>query len=144
MLAFGPVGASLVPQFSEVVMVRIDAGIDAFFGEDDPFMSAFNAFNALFVIVPILFVGFVVLMIVLAVVNARRLKSKGISPLATNAEIMADAVRSSAAQQLGAQPAAAPAQTLEARLEEIEHLHAAGRITAAERDAARAAVLGTL
>lgn len=125
-------------------MVRIDARIDAFVGEDDPSMFAFDAFSALFVIVPIIFVGIVVLMIVLAVVNARRLKSKGINPLASNAEIMADAVRSSAAQQPSAQPAAAPAQTLEARLEEIEQLHAAGKITAAERDAARAKVLGTL
>jgi hypothetical protein len=126
-------------------MVGMDvAGIDSFIGEDDPSMFAFDAFSALFVIVPIIFVGIVVLMIVLAVVNARRLKSKGINPLASNAEIMADAVRSSAAQRTGAQPAAAPVQTLEARLEEIEQLHAAGKITPAERDAARAKVLGTL
>jgi hypothetical protein len=125
-------------------MVRIDAdiaGIDPFLDEGDSFMSAFNA---LLVIVPILFVIFVVLMGVLAIVNARRLRSKGISPLATNAEIMADAVRSSAAQRPGQQPAAGPAQTLEARLEQIDQLHAAGKITAAERDAARASVLGTL
>lgn len=122
-------------------MVRIGAGIDVFLEEEDSFMSAFNA---LFVIVPILFVVFVVLMVVLAIVNARRLKSKGISPLATNAEIMADAVRSSAAQRPGAQPAAGTAQTLAARLEQIDQLHAAGKITAAERDAARATVLGTL
>jgi hypothetical protein len=122
-------------------VVRIDAetaGIDLFLGEEDAFMSVFSA---LFAIVPILFVGIVILMIVLAVVNARRLRRKGISPLATNAEIMADAVRSSAAQQPGAQPAAG---TLEARLAEIEQLQAAGKITEAERDAARAAVLGTL
>jgi hypothetical protein len=144
MLAFGPVGASVVPKFSEVVMVRIDAGIDDFVGEGDPFTTAFDAISVLFIIVPIVFVGFVVLMIVLAVVNARRLKSKGISPLATNAEIMADAVRSSAAQQPGTRPTSGTAQTLEARLEEIERLHAAGKITAAERDAARATALGTL
>jgi hypothetical protein len=122
-------------------VVRIDAetaGIDLFLGEEDAFMSVFSA---LFAIVPIFFVGIVILMIVLAVVNARRLRRKGISPLATNAEIMADAVRSSAAQQPGAQPAAG---TLEARLAEIEQLQAAGKITEAERDAARAAVLGTL
>ncbi|WP_454851907.1 hypothetical protein [Promicromonospora soli] len=125
-------------------MVRFDAdiaGIDPFLDEGDPFMSAFNA---LFVIVPIFFIGFVALVIVLIVVNARRLKRKGINPLATNAEIMADAMRSSAAQRPVTQPAAGPAQTLEARLAEIEQLHAAGKISAAERDAARARVLGTL
>jgi hypothetical protein len=124
-------------------MVRIDvqgAGIEPFL-DGDPFMSAFGA---VFVIVPIIFVGIVVLIIVLAVVNARRLRSKGISPLATEAEIVADAVRGSAAQRSGVQPAARPAQTLEGRLAEIEHLHAAGKITTAERDAARASVLGTL
>lgn len=125
-------------------MVRISAdtaGIELFVDEGDPFMSAFNA---LFVIVPIIIVGVVVLMIVLAVVNARRLRSKGINPLASEAEIMADAVRSSAAQRSGAQAAAGRTQSLEARLDEIEQLHAAGKITAAERDAARASVLGTL
>lgn len=124
-------------------MVRIDvqhAGIEPFL-DGDPFMSAFGA---LFVIIPIIFVGIVVLIIVLAVVNARRLRSKGISPLATEAEIVADAVRGSAAQRSGTQPAARPAQTLEARLAEIEQLHAAGKITTAERDTARASVLGTL
>jgi cell shape-determining protein MreC len=125
-------------------MVRIDAqhaGIEPFLDESDPFMSAFSA---LFVIVPIIFVGIVILIIVLAVVNARRLRSKGISPLATEAEIVADAVRGSAAPRSSAQPAARPAQTLEARLAEIEQLHATGKITSAERDAARASVLGTL
>jgi hypothetical protein len=126
-------------------MFRIDAdaaGIDAFL-EGDSFTSAFNA---LFIIVPVLIVGTIVLMIVLAVVNARRLRSKGINPLATEAEIVADAVRSSAAQRSGAQPARATGRTqsLEARLAEIEQLHAAGKITGAERDAARASVLGTL
>jgi hypothetical protein len=57
---------------------------------------------------------------------------------------VADAVRGSAAQRSAAQPVARPAQTLEARLAEIEQLHAAGKITSAERDAARASVLGTL
>lgn len=125
-------------------MVRIDAdsvGIEPFLDEGDPFMSAFGA---LFVIVPIIFVGVVILIIVLAVVNAQRLRSKGISPLATEAEIVADAVRGSAAHRPGTQPAARPAQTIEARLAEIEQLRATGKITSAERDAARASVLGTL
>ncbi|MFD6139337.1 hypothetical protein [Promicromonospora sp. NPDC060271] len=125
-------------------MVRIDAqavGIEPFLDEGDSFMSVFNA---LFIIIPIIFVGMIVLMIVLAVLNARRLRSKGISPLATEAEIVADAVRGSTAQRPGAQPAARPAQTLEARLAEIEQLHATGKITTAERDAARVSVLGTL
>ncbi|WP_369371749.1 hypothetical protein AB1046_00095 [Promicromonospora sp. Populi] len=125
-------------------MVRIDAqrtGIEPFLDEGDSFMSVFNA---LFIIVPILFIGVVVLIIVLVVVNSRRLRNKGISPLATEAEIVADAVRGSAAQRSGAQPAASSAQTIEARLAEIEQLHAAGKITTAERDAARASVLGTL
>jgi cell shape-determining protein MreC len=125
-------------------MVRIDAqpvGIDPFLDEGDTFMSAFNA---LFIIIPIIIVGMIILMIVLAVLNARRLRSKGINPLATEAEIVADAVRGSAAQRTSAQPAERPAQTLEARLAEIEQLHAAGKITSAERDAARASVLGTL
>jgi cytochrome c-type biogenesis protein CcmH/NrfG len=94
--------------------------------------------------VPILFVGVVVLMIVLAVVNARRLRSKGISPLATDAEIMADAVRSSSARQAGEQTAEGAARTLEARLDEIERLQATGKITAAERDSARATLLRSL
>jgi cell shape-determining protein MreC len=125
-------------------MVRIDAqpvGIDPFLDEGDTFTSAFNA---LFIIIPIIIVGMIILMIVLAVLNARRLRSKGINPLATEAEIVADAVRGSAAQRTSAQPAARAAQTLEARLAEIEQLHAAGKITSAERDAARASVLGTL
>jgi cell shape-determining protein MreC len=125
-------------------MVRIDvqgAGIEPFLDEGDTFTTVFNA---LFIIIPIIIVGMIVLMIVLAVLNARRLRSKGINPLSTEAEIVADAVRSSAAQRSAAQPAARPAQTLEARLAEIEQLHAAGKITSAERDAARASVLGTL
>jgi hypothetical protein len=125
-------------------MVQIDTlppGIDLFHEQSDPFMSAFNA---LFIIIPIIIVGMIILMIVLAVLNARRLRSKGINPLATEAEIVADAVRSSAAQRPTAQPAARPAQSLEARLAEIEQLHATGKITSAERDAARASVLGTL
>lgn len=126
-------------------MVRIPAdayGVDLFVDEGaDPFMAAFSA---LFIIIPIIIVGVIVLMIVLAVLNARRLRSKGINPLASEAEIMADAVRSSAAQRSAAQPPAAAAPTLEARLAEIDQLHAAGKITAAERDAARASVLGTL
>lgn len=125
-------------------MVRIDTqppGIDLFLDDGDTFTSVFNA---LFIIVPIIIVGMIILMIVLAVLNARRLRSKGISPLATEAEIVADAVRGSAAQRSGTQPAARPAQTLEARLAEIEQLHAAGKITTAERDTARASVLGTL
>ncbi|MEV0951860.1 hypothetical protein [Promicromonospora sp. NPDC050249] len=134
----------MAPSSSEVVMVRTvtqHSGIEPFLDEGDTFASVFNA---LFIIVPIIFVGFVVLIIVLAVLNARRLRSKGISPLATEAEIVADAVRGSAAQRSSAQPAAHPAQTLEARLAEIEQLHATGKITSAERDAARASVLGTL
>lgn len=125
-------------------MVQIDTlppGIDLFHEQSDPFMSAFGA---LFIIIPIIIVGMIILMIVLAVLNARRLRSKGINPLATEAEIVADAVRSSAAQRSIAQPAARPAQSLEARLAEIEQLHATGKITTAERDAARASVLGTL
>lgn len=125
-------------------MVRIDAqhaGIEPFLDDGNSFMSVFSA---LFIIVPIVFVGFVILIIVLAVLNARRLRSKGINPLSTEAEIVADAVRGAAAQRSGAQPAARPAQTLEARLAEIEQLHATGKITSAERDAARASVLGTL
>ena len=125
-------------------MVRIDAqppGIEPFLDEGGSFASVFNA---LFIIVPIIFVGIVILIIVLAVLNARRLRNKGISPLATEAEIVADAVRGSAAQRSSTQPVARPAQTLEARLAEIEQLHATGKITSAERDAARASVLGTL
>ncbi|MEU4384402.1 hypothetical protein [Promicromonospora sp. NPDC023805] len=125
-------------------MVRINAqpvGIDSFLDDDDTFSSVFNA---LFIIIPIIIVGMIVLIIVLAVLNTRRLRSKGISPLATEAEIVADAVRGSAAQRSSAQPAARPAQTIEARLAEIEQLHATGKITSAERDAARASVLGTL
>lgn len=141
-------------------MVRIDVpGMDVTFDEGDfgtfdeggfgtgdsfggdPFMAGFGA---LFAIVPILIVGVIILMIVLAVVNARRLRSKGISPLATDGEIMADAVRGSSAGRPGAPSSASPAQTPEARLEQIEQLHAAGKITAAERDTARANVLGTL
>jgi hypothetical protein len=125
-------------------MVRIDAGaagVGLFVGEEDAFRSAINALS---VIVPILFVGFVVLMCILAVVKARRLRREGISRLATNAEIVGDDVLSPAAQRPGMQPAAGTTQTLEARLAEIERLHGAGTITTAERDAARATVLGSL
>lgn len=154
MLAFGPVGAGLVPHPSEVVMVRFDAdvpGIDVFLDEGspvggdplwgDPFTSVFGA---MFVIVPVIIIGGIVLVVVLAVVNARRLQKKGINPLATEAEIVADAVRGSSAQRLAAQPAQTATQTVEARLAEIDRLHAAGTITAAERDAARAGVLRTI
>jgi hypothetical protein len=153
MLAFGQSVPAWCPT-SEVVLIRIDAygpGIDAFLDEgdsagSDPFEGGllWSGFDALFIIVPILIVGGFVLMVILAVVNARRLKRKGINPLATEAEIMADAMRGPSAQRPGAQPAVATAKTLEARLEELENLHAAGKITAAERDAARASVLGTL
>lgn len=119
-------------------------GGDSFSGDSFGGDSFGAGFDALFTIVPAVFVGMVVLVIVLAVVNARRLRNKGISPLATDAEIMADAVRDSSARRPGARPTTAGAQTPEERLEQIEQLHAAGKITAAERDTARAAVLGTL
>lgn len=83
----------------------------------------------------------------IGVLNFLRLRKKGISPLASEAEVIADAVRSSSVGTPGAQPAqgaAQPTWTPEARLEEIERLYAAGTITAAERDTARAAVLGSL
>lgn len=133
-------------------MVRIDAdvsGIDDFL--DDGGGAGVDSFgpgyDAAFTIVPVLVVGGFVLVIVLVVVNFLRLRKKGISPLASEAEVMADAVRSASVRTSGAQPAqstAPPAKTPEARLEEIERLYTAGTITAAERDTARAAVLGSL
>ena len=64
--------------------------------------------------------------------NLRNLRRHGIDPLAAESELL---VRLTGQRGTEGRP-------LGERLEELDRLHADGRITAAERDAARARILG--
>ncbi len=116
-------------------------------GGFDMFSGVGTAMGVFIALVFVLFVGVVVLMIVVSVRRARKFKEAGIDPLDPGADIAIRAMRHSGL--VGPRPPAAaqastPPPSLTERLAELDALHRAGTITAAERDAARATLLGTL
>jgi len=92
-----------------------------------------NAFVAAFVVVGVLIVGGFVLTIYLATRNARALKRAGVDPFAAGADLVG---------KLAHSELLAPAETLEARLVELDDLRQRGLISAEEHAAARAKALG--
>jgi hypothetical protein len=106
-------------------------------------------FDALWALFPFLFVGVVVVGVVMSVRRAKKLNDAGIDPLDPETDI---AIRFARSRAMAPPPAAAPssaapaapAATLTEWLAELDALHRAGTISGAERDAARAKLLGTL
>lgn len=90
---------------------------------------------AFFVAFGILFVGVIVAMVVAVRKNARVARNAGMDPWTTQSEL---AVRAANSQMLAP---AAPVQTLEQRLAEVDDLARRGVISAEEHAAARARIL---
>ncbi len=97
-------------------------------GSTEPLIFAFIAVVA---VVVLLVFGFVILSLVR---NARNLKRHGHDPLTAGSDAYLRIMRSGAFQT---------ERPMEERLAEIDRLQANGTISAAERDAARARVLGS-
>lgn len=96
------------------------------------------AFDALFMIVPLLFVAAVVFAVVVGARNFRTARARGIDPLTAQTELTARLLESEALRP--AQPTA-PERSVEDRLRELDDLHARGVITAEERAEARRSAL---
>lgn len=96
-------------------------------------------FGVLATVIPLLvlavFVAVVVLIVVSAVKRYRAAKAAGIDPFAGDIQVMGALAHSAAL---------APDRPVADRLAEIERLHQQRQISDAERDAARARILGTL
>jgi type IV secretory pathway VirB10-like protein len=124
-----------------------------------------SGFDTMFTVFPVIFgivfVGIIVVGVTMAVRRAKKFKDAGIDPLDPEADIAIRVMRRTGLAgppprvpgQAAASPtppsptpprSAAPVSSLGQRLAELDALHRAGTITAAERDAARAKVLGTL
>lgn len=88
--------------------------------------------SSLFVIVPIVIAVVVVLIVVIAVVNVVRVRRAGHNPLTLQSDIATRLLDSDVLRS---------APTTEDRLREIDALHASGKISDAEREAARASIL---
>jgi hypothetical protein len=119
------------------------------FGTDgfDMFAGVGTAMGVFIVLFFVLFVGMVVFIVVVTVRRARKFKEAGIDPLDPGADIAIRAMQRGGL--VGPRPPAAgqeppPPPSLTQRLAELDALHRAGTITAAEREAARAKLLGTL
>jgi len=113
---------------------------DGSFGTSGGFsmVPGFGAFIVIFVVVAIVGVA-------MALRRAKRLHDAGIDPLDPETDLQVRWARSRAAAPHAAPtPAPTPAPTLAERLAEVDRLHADGAITAAERDEARARILGSL
>ena len=91
-----------------------------------------STFDAMFTIFPILFVIVLVGGIALTVMNWKKAADAGVNPLTMETEAMTTLINSKAL---------APEKTTEARLADLDALHAKGTISAAELAAARAEVL---
>jgi hypothetical protein len=91
-------------------------------------------FVAAFVVVGVLVLSGFVVTGYLMVRNARVLKRAGVDPFTAQAEIVG---------RLAHSELLAPAETIEARLAELEDLRQRGLISAEEHTAARAKALGT-
>ncbi len=120
---------------------------DLMFDEDPGGIDLFQptGFDAVFGVVIVLIVAVLVIGVALTLRRAKRFKDAGIDPIDPQADIAIRLARSrSLAPPPPEPPAAAPVPSLSARLAELDALHHAGTITAVERDAARAKLLGTL
>lgn len=93
------------------------------------------------VVVVVLMVVLVIIGVVATVLNARRLKKRGISPLASREEVFAHALRGDLDPS---DRAGEGTGSVEQRLAALDELYRRGAITAQERDASRARILGTL
>jgi len=109
-------------------------------------------FDVAFSVVPVLvglffllFVATVVFMVVVTVRKSRRYREAGIDPLTADVDRdirMLRALENRRAQPVPPTPPGSA--SLEQRLDDIEGLYRSGKITSAERDAARARLLGSL
>jgi hypothetical protein len=88
-----------------------------------------------FAVFVIFFLGILVLIVVSSVKRYRAAKAAGLDPFAADVQVMGR-VHDSALL--------APERSTQERLAEIDELARSGSITAAERDAARARILGSL
>ncbi len=93
------------------------------------------AFAVMFAIFGVIFGLVVVLIVVSAVKRYRAAKVAGLDPFAGDIQVMGAVAHSKALT---------PDVPVEERLAEIDRLHAARTISAEEREAARARILGTL
>lgn len=105
---------------------------------DPSIPSAFSGIFVLFVVLVLAVIGF---SLYVGVRKYAVLKRAGHDPLTVDAELAARVLGSDALRP-GAADAATPTKSLEERLAEIESLHERGVISADERAAARAAILG--
>lgn len=104
-------------------------------------------FTVVLIVFGILFVAVVVLMITVTVRRAKKFRDAGIDPLDPQADMAIRLMQRGGLAGMPPQvpgPAAPPPPSLTQRLAELDALHRAGTITADERDAARAKLLGTL
>ena len=106
----------------------------------------------LFVAFGVLFVCAVLYMVVVTVYRYRAARRRGINPLTMDSDLAArlmesEVLRAAAPADAGPTPAGAPSGTagrsVEDRLRELDDLHERGVISAEERAAARATVLGS-
>ena len=111
----------------------------------DPFATdGTDLFTVVPVLVGVAAVVIVVLGVVTSVRSAKRLKDAGLDPLDPKTDL---AIRLAQSRMLSPEAdAPAPGRTpsLTERLAELDALYRAGTISAAERDTARAKLLGTL
>jgi hypothetical protein len=98
---------------------------------DDPYGndSLFDGAPAWFVV---LFIGALVVIVVLTLMNWKKAADAGVNPLTMETEAMTTLIKSKAL---------APEKSIEERLAELDALHGKGTISAAELAAARAEVL---
>lgn len=100
--------------------------------------------DVMFTLVPLLILGGIAFTAFVAVRNYRAAKRGGVDPFAMNTELTAKLMRSDLLKEdlgHGADPQAAPV-SIEERLAELDDLHARSIISADERAAARASILG--
>ena len=97
--------------------------------------SGLGLMGVLMALFALFFAAVVVLIIVTAVKRYRAAKAAGLDPFAGDIQLMGAVAHSKAL---------APDVPVEDRLSEIERLYQARSISAEERDAARARILGTL
>ncbi|QNO38248.1 hypothetical protein H4J02_04265 [Protaetiibacter sp. SSC-01] len=92
-------------------------------------------FPALFGIVTAIIIIGAIVVVVMALLNARKAVELGHNPLTMQTELQAKILDSQAL---------APERTVEDRLEELERLRAGGSVDDAEYEAARARILGSI
>jgi len=108
----------------------------------DGFSGAQTAFTGVFGVVLVVVLIGMVFGIVVAVRKYLLLKRAGHDPFTVDAAIAAKVLNSDMLRPGTAVPDDSPARTIEQRLAEVDDLHARGVISADERIAARAAILG--